>query len=144
MFWVAKNFDVLLPCHFSFPEPDLKISKTVFWFIKQSQLFPEELFCSWPKAACAQFIVKIDWATRPGTHTVSFGMRLRCVSALSESRGKYCRMSGHAQNQKCLRRSQRKWGNSVALLMAESWQRICFIYPICIKVDVAITTAGRS
>lgn len=40
-------------------------------------------------------------------------------------------------------RDQRKWGNSVVLLMAEPWQRICFIYPICIKVGVAITMAGR-
>lgn len=65
------------------------------------------------------------------------------VSAPSDSRGKCCRTSRHAQNQKCLQRSQKKWGNSVVLLMAEPWQRICFIYPVCIKVGVAITMAGR-
>lgn len=66
------------------------------------------------------------------------------VSTLPDSQRRYGSMGKHAQNLKCLQRSQREWGNSEALLMVESWQRICFIYPICIKVDVAITVAGRT
>ncbi len=82
---------------------------------------------------------------RYGVHTVKWdSARLSDVSALSGRCAKYWRVCRHAPNQKCLQRSQRKWGNSVVLLLPESWQRRCFIYPICIKVGMAITTVGRS
>lgn len=129
--------------HFCFPEPDLKI----FYFGLSNSL----RISLWSSFALGWLLcvhnLLWEWTEILYLCYVHIRYLLECgssVGSLPNSHGTYCRMGGHAWNQKCLQRSQRKWGNSVVLLMAESWQSICFIYPICIKVDIAITTAGGS
>lgn len=68
------------------------------------------------------------------------------TSAASDGRAKYCEMGPAARGESgtCTESDHgRKWGNSVARLMADSWQKICFIWPICIKVASAITRARQ-
>lgn len=69
--------------------------------------------------------------------------RLWFLSSELRSASLRCRKVKHFSNVKCFHRSLWKWSNPVALLIAESWRRRCFIYPICIKVDVAITSARK-
>lgn len=69
--------------------------------------------------------------------------RLWFLSSELRSASLRCRKVKHFSNVKCFHRSLWKWSNPVALLIAESWRRRCFIYPICIKVDVAITSAWK-